>query len=280
KLREANNSLTTSLIITTYNRKDALELVLISVLKQSSLPDEVIIADDGSSDDTRQLIEHYQSFFPVPLLHCWHEDLGFRLSSIRNKAIAMTNCEYVIMIDGDIVLPVNFIKGHKEHAWKGHFIQGSRVLLLEEATRKMLRHKKMNITPFTSNIDNRLNAIQSKFLSKLFSYFRSGHTNVRGANLSFWRDDLIAVNGFNEDFVGWGREDSEFAVRMTNLGIKRKHVKFAAVGYHLYHPENSREQLQVNDAILFRTITEKKSRCENGIQKPELNPVFEPLLQL
>ncbi|MCA4898879.1 MAG: glycosyltransferase family 2 protein [Bacteroidota bacterium] len=280
KLREANRNLKISLIITTYNRKDALELVLMSVMTQSCLPNEVIIADDGSTDDTRKLIEFYQSIFPIPLVHCWHEDLGFRLSAIRNKAIARAKHEYIVMIDGDIVLPANFIKGHKEHAWRGQFIQGSRVLLLKRTTEKMLGTKKMRITPFTRDIDNRLNAIESNLLSALFSYFRSGHTNVRGANLSFWRDDLLTVNGFNEDFVGWGREDSEFAVRMNNAGIKRKHVKFAAFGYHLYHPENSRKQLPINDAILLRTIQEKKSRCENGIQKPALTATREPELQL
>ncbi|MFM8744194.1 MAG: glycosyltransferase family 2 protein [Cytophagales bacterium] len=280
KLREANQDLKISLIITTYNRKDALDLVLMSVMSQSCLPDEVIIADDGSTDETRKLIEFYQSIFPTRLVHCWHEDYGFRLSAIRNKAIALAKNEYIVMIDGDIVLPANFIKGHKEHAWRGQFIQGSRVLLMQHSTAKMLQSKKMNINLFTRDIENRLNAVESKVLSVLFSYFRSGHTNVRGANLSFWRDDLMAVNGFNEDFVGWGREDSEFAVRMNNAGIKRKHVKFAAFGYHLYHLENSRKQLPVNDAILLRTIQGKKSRCENGIQKPVLADTREPELQL
>lgn len=280
KLKEANQQLAISLIITTYNRKDALELVLMSVLKQTLLPDEVIVADDGSTDDTRELIERYKQTFPIPLIHCWHEDRGFRLSAIRNNAIKMAKGEYIIMIDGDIVLPKNFVNEHKRHAWKGQFIQGSRVLLKKETTERMLHSKSMRVSAFTRNIDNRLNAIESHLLSTIFSYFRSGHTNVRGANLSFWREDLFSVNGFNEDFVGWGREDSEFAVRMNNAGIRRKHVKFAAFGYHLYHPENSRKQLPVNDSILWRTIHERKVRCENGIQKPALTATREPELQL
>jgi glycosyltransferase involved in cell wall biosynthesis len=267
KLLEANRALKTSLIITTYNRKDALELTLISVMKQSELPNEVIVADDGSAEDTRQLILEYQKSFPVPLHHCWHEDLGFRLSAIRNKAILMANHEYIIMIDGDIVIPKNFIKAHKSNAWKGQFIQGSRVLLLKVQTERMLQKKKINLFFTTSGIDNRFNTIESRLLSLLFSYYRTGHNNVRGANLSFWKDDLIATNGFNEDFIGWGREDSEFAVRMNNMGIRRKHLKFAGFGYHLFHPENSRQQLSVNDQILERTIKQGLRRCENGIHK-------------
>jgi glycosyltransferase involved in cell wall biosynthesis len=267
KLLEANKALKTSLIITTYNRKDALELTLISVMKQSQLPSEVIVADDGSGKETRELILEYQKSFPVPLHHCWHEDLGFRLSAIRNKAILMANHEYIIMIDGDIVIPKNFIKAHKSNAWKGQFIQGSRVLLLKVQTERMLQKKKINLFFTTSGIDNRFNTIESRLLSLLFSYYRTGHNNVRGANLSFWKDDLIATNGFNEDFIGWGREDSEFAVRMNNMGIRRKHLKFAGFGYHLFHPENSRQQLSVNDQILERTIKQGLRRCENGIHK-------------
>jgi glycosyltransferase involved in cell wall biosynthesis len=267
KLYEANKILKTSLIITTYNRKDALELVLISVKRQTNLPEEVIVADDGSGEDTRQLIEQYQKSFPVPLIHCWHEDLGFRLSTIRNSAISMAKYEYIIMIDGDIVLPKNFIRAHKAHAWKGQFIQGSRLLLLKKQTEKMLREQKTFLSFMATGIDNRLNAIENRLLSKIFSRNRTGHYNVRGANLSFWKEDLLAVNGFNEDFVGWGREDSEFAVRMENKGIKRKHLKFAGFGYHLYHPEYSRNHLPINDLILEKTVKLHLTRCENGIHK-------------
>ena len=273
KLHEANRQLETSLIITTYNRKDALELVLLSVMHQSSLPDEVIIADDGSGEDTRQLINFYQSIFPVPLIHCWHEDLGFRVATIRNKAIALTKYEYIIMTDGDIVLHKNFIKDHKSNAWKGQFLQGSRVLLFQRKTENILKEKRMHVGFASSGIGNSLNAIENNILSNIFSYYRKGHMNVRAANLSCWKEDLLSINGFNEDFVGWGREDSELAVRMDNLGIKRKHVKFAAFGYHLYHSENSRKRLAINDAILLKTIQDDSKYCENGINKYLMEPV-------
>jgi glycosyltransferase involved in cell wall biosynthesis len=267
KLLEANKSLKTSLIITTYNRKDALELVLLSVLKQSALPDEVIIADDGSREDTREMINRYKVTFPVPLIHCWQEDDGFRVSAIRNKAIALAVFEYIIMIDGDIVLHPNFIDDHKQHAWRGRFLQGSRVLLYKEKTEQILQNGSMNIRLISPGIGNNLNTIKSTLLSEVFSYYRGGHMNVRAANLSCWKDDILEINGFNEDFVGWGREDSELAVRMANIGLRRRHVKFAAFGYHLYHPESSRKQLPTNDKILLDSIQKKLKRCENGINK-------------
>jgi glycosyltransferase involved in cell wall biosynthesis len=267
KLYEANRQLRTSLIITTYNRPDALELVLMSVIKQIQFPDEVIVADDGSGEETRQLIERFKKYFPVTLIHCWHEDIGFRLAAIRNKAINMASGEYLIMIDGDIVLPPGFIQEHRRNAWKGQFIQGSRVMLQETKTKELLKSKKLTIGFFDSGIDNRLNVLKSRLLSSIFSYYRTGHHHVRGANLSFWKEDVMNVNGFNEDFAGWGREDSEFVVRMNNAGIRRKHLKFAGFGYHLYHKEHSRKQLAANEAVLARTLELGLIRCENGITK-------------
>lgn len=267
KLREANNDISTSLIISTYNREDALELTLLSVLQQTELPDEIIVADDGSGEKTRALIEKYNEILPMPILHCWHEDLGFRLATIRNKAIAMANCEYIVMIDGDIIMSEQFISSHKKNARLNQFIQGSRVLLQSDLTQEVLKSKRVRFGFFTKGITNRFNTIHSPFLSSLMSFYSNKPNRIRGANLSFWKSDVIKVNGFNEDFVGWGREDSEFAVRLKNIGILRKHLKFAGFGYHLYHKESSREALRKNDLILERAISEQLTSCENGIGK-------------
>lgn len=267
KLREANIDISTSLIVSTYNRDDALELTLLSVLQQTELPSEVIVADDGSGDATKELIQKYRKILPIPIYHCWHEDLGFRLATIRNKAIAMANCEYIVMIDGDIIMSEHFISSHKKNARLGQFIQGSRVLLQPDLTQEVLRNKRVSFGFFAKGITNRFNTIYSPLLSAFLSFYSNKPNRIRGANLSFWKDDVIKVNGFNEDFVGWGREDSEFAVRLKNVGISRKHLKFAGFGYHLYHKESSREALRKNDLILERAISEQLISCQNGIGK-------------
>lgn len=267
KLREANQQLGISLIITTYNRKDALALVLQSVLQQVVLPNEILIADDGSTEDTKQMIERLSQTFPIPIIHCWHEDIGFRVGAIRNKAIARAKNEYIIMIDGDIVVHPFFIFDHKRFAWKGRFLQGSRVLLQESTTKMAIDQMRVNVNFLSSGIDNRINTLRSKYLSTVLSYYRGGHMHVRAANISCWRDDLLKVNGFNEDFVGWGREDSELAVRLQNLGLKRLHVKFGAFGYHLHHPQSSRTRLEMNDGLLDTTLRNKITWCTNGIFK-------------
>lgn len=255
-----------ALIITTYNWKEALDAVLSSVLKQTFLPDEVIIADDGSRQDTAELIKKYQITFPCPLIHSWQEDDGFRLSASRNKAIALASSEYIVLIDGDMVLDPNFILSHKKNARENHFVQGGRVLTNKSLSLLML---KMAYTPklFDKGIKNRHNSINSNLLSKIFSKVKNTARSTRGCNMAFWRDDCISINGFNEDFVGWGREDSEFTHRLLNLKLNRLYLKFAGVAYHLHHNEASRELIDDNEKILERTIKEKKTHCKNGISK-------------
>jgi glycosyltransferase involved in cell wall biosynthesis len=256
----------TSLIVTTYNWKEALEAVLKSVLRQSELPDEVIIADDGSREDTKTLIEQFQTTFPVPLIHSWQEDNGFQLSMSRNRAIAVAQGEYIIMIDGDMVLSSSFIASHKKAAKVGWFVQGGRVLTNESASKAIMKHDAIP-SIFSSGLKNRKNCISHPLISKLFSYQRNNDNATRGCNMAFWKNDVIAVNGFNQDFVGWGREDSEFVHRMLNADKNRLYLKFAGVGYHLFHNENSRASLGENDQILENTITKRLTRCENGIDQ-------------
>ncbi|MGE0770162.1 MAG: glycosyltransferase [Cyclobacteriaceae bacterium] len=267
KLREANHHLTTSLIISTYNREDALELVLLSVLKQTVPPTEVIIADDGSREGTKELIDRYRLKFAVPLIHCWHEDFGFRAGQIRNKAIAMASGEYIISVDGDMVLHKDFIKMHKQAAWRGRFIQGSRVLLSAAKTDEVLKTKRTGFSVVESGIRNKINGIFSPFMSKFATLPTTRLEGTKTCNMAFWRNDFIKINGFNEDIVGWGREDTEMAVRLMNNGILRYNLKFGGFGYHLYHPENSREMLSANDRILKNTIESHLTRCTNGVLK-------------
>ena len=256
-----------ALIITTYNWKEALECVLDSVLKQTELPDEVVIADDGSNDDTKQLIEEYKCKFPIPLIHCWQPDEGFQLSKSRNKAIAASTADYIVMIDGDMIIHRHFVADHKRAAKKGVFIQGSRVLLGERISNGILSKRvpvKLNF--FSKDIKNRFNTLHLSLLCTLFSKTSNNLKRTRGCHLAFWRKDILKTNGFNEEFTGWGREDSEFTQRMLNNKINRIRLKFAAIAYHIYHNENSRNFLAANDSILNNTISKQLKYCSKGIK--------------
>lgn len=255
-----------TLIITTYNWKDALNLVLTSVLGQSVMPDEVIVADDGSREDTKKLVSDFAINYPIPLVHSWQEDDGFRAAKSRNKAIAKAQYDYIIMIDGDILLHPNFIKDHINAAEKDFFVQGGRASLNEEYTgQQFTEYQLPNL--FSKGIKNRKNTISNRFLSNLFTRKWNSDKSTRTCNFAAWKADLVEVNGFNEEFEGWGREDSELVIRMLNASLNRKYLKFSAVGYHLFHQENARTSLAKNDQLLEKTVSNKLIRCDFGLDQ-------------
>ena len=254
-----------SLIITTYNRPDALLLVLRSIEGQITLPYEVIIADDGSTNETKEVVTSFQEKFDIRVIHSWQEDSGFRAAKSRNKAIAKATGKYIILIDGDMILHPEFINDHINNTQSGYFVQGSRVLLTQDKTKQTLDQQKINFSLLSNGLQNRKNAFHSNILSKLFSNKRNYLRGIRTCNMAFYKQDCININGFNNEFEGWGREDSEFIMRLLNSGINRKNVRFNAIQFHLWHNENIRSSLEKNDAILQEAINNHTQWCNNGI---------------
>lgn len=258
----------TALIISTYNWPHALQKILQSVGQQTVLPHEVIIADDGSDERTREVIEAFRMQSKIPLQHFWHADQGFRKTMIMNMAIASSMAEYIIQIDGDIILHPDFIKDHISEAESGYYIKGSRVLLLKELTHCILTKERIpHITALTKGIKNRINAIRSSFLAAVFMKRNKRSDNLRGCNCAFWKNDFIAVNGYNNDLKGWGHEDIELAARFINLGLQQKSLKHKAVCYHLDHPYYAREHMQLNYEVYEKVIASGQKRCDNGCEQ-------------
>lgn len=258
-----------SLIISTYNWPEALRLCLLSVMEQSVLPDEVIIADDGSTGQTAEVIDTMRASFPVKLIHVWQEDEGFQLSKIRNKAIATSSCEYIIQIDGDLILHKHFIKDHLTLSKRGTFVAGSRVLMNQELSERMLGRQKGHIDPFQSGLGNFSNRFSIAWLSRYMADRYKTHDifALRGCNMAFWREDLLRVNGYNEVFHGWGREDNEIAVRLLNSGIRKRAAKFGGVVFHIYHPEVDRARCPKNEAYLTEALLNKTMYCSQGVDQ-------------
>ena len=256
-----------SLIVTTYNWKEALRLSLLSAFEQSTLPDEIIVADDGSSDGTDAMIEELRQLSPVPLIHSWQEDEGFRAARSRNLAISKASSEYIVMIDGDMLLHRHFIKDHMACATKNCFLQGSRVLMDAGLTQQRFHHASLTFPSiWDKGLKNRTNGLYIPLLSKFICRkTMRKHRSIRSCNFSCYRKDILSVNGFNEDFVTWGREDSELAERLYNKGVRRKNLKFSGIQYHLYHKEGSSNS--GNDALLQAAIDQRSAWCENGIDK-------------
>lgn len=257
--------MTCSLIVTTYNWKEALELVLQSIVQQSRLPDEVVVADDGSRDDTRALIEQIRAHYPIPLIHAWQEDDGFRAARSRNNAIARASGDYIILIDGDMVLHPKFVEDHLRCAKRRCFVQGSRVLLDASMTQSAIVSAAFRAPSFFGNVGNRKNMLRLGWLSHLICQKQSRSlSGTKTCNMAFFREDAFTVNGFNEAFTSWGREDTEFAARMINAGILRRNLKFSAVAYHLFHREGSLDTAK-SDRILEATLRERLTWAKKGL---------------
>ena len=263
----------TSLIVTTYNQKERLSLVLDSISNQVEFPDEVIVADDGSRSDTRDLIERHKKEFPIDLIHSWQEDIGYRLSRSRNIAISRAIGEYIVVIDGDMILEKSFIKDHKNSAKRAVFVQGSRVILADKASREIVKNMDYSLAfGSTKSFKSRRIESLSNFIfsiSKIDKRYLDKHAlkGIRGCNMAFFKKDALEINGFNEDFVGWGREDSEFVARFLFNGGELRRLKFSAIAYHIWHEENSRSMLDINHKIYLDTLSGKKTWCNNGIFK-------------
>ncbi len=256
-----------SLIVSTYNKPDYLLKVLESVLYQTVFPFEVIVADDGSTEETAITVKNFSKNAPFPVKHVWQEDLGFRAAKIRNEGIKVSEGDYIIFLDGDCIVNKHFIEDHIKLAEKGCFVQGKRILLDEEIS-KVFSYKEVNsFFKLILNL-NHMKNIHHIFRLSFFPAIKNQNLKgIKSCNMGFWKEDLLSVNGFNEVFVGWGREDSEIAVRLFKYGLKKKVHPFMAVCFHLWHKENPRDRLNKNDEILKNTIESKGYICKDGIKK-------------
>lgn len=259
--------MTTSLIVSTYNRPEALNLCLLSIFRQSRLPDEIIVGDDGSTGDTRKLISRLQKISPVPLIHVWHEDNGFRLAMMRNKSVAAAKGEYIIEIDGDLILHRNFIDDHVKFSRRGCFLKGGRCNLGLELTTKVCSDG--NLIPlhwFTPGIESkRTNAWHLPVIGRLLSPHYRPKGIALGCNMSYYRDDFIAINGYDEYFEGWGGEDGDFARRLKLLGLEKRHLKFVGLTFHLWHEDKYMYNQQKN--VDYSRRPNPEIRCRDGVDK-------------
>lgn len=235
------------------------------------LPGEVLIADDGSGSATADLITVFQQSFPVPLRHIWQPDEGFQLARIRNKAIAAAQGRYIVQVDGDQLLHRRFIADHVRLAKSNHFITGSRVLLSPAFSARLQQQQSL---PHPLQLLQRRHFFNSLHIPLLQQHFATRYKvhgthryHVKGSNMSFWKDDLIKVNGYNEAFTGWGKEDTEIAIRLMNAGVKKLSLKWGGICYHLHHREASRAHEAANTALMQEAIQKKITWCSVGLRQ-------------
>lgn len=263
-----NNNIKVSILVSTYNWPEALELSIKSMWRQSVVPHEIVIADDGSNEKTKELITRLQKESRVPIVHVWHPDEGFRRTVILNKAIAKIKGDYILQVDGDVLLARNFVKDHIELAEKNHFVCGSRVKLEPKITKKIFATGVFPPHFWEMPFGFMANSFRSRLLRRYMAKrYARDIAHLRGCNMAFWKEDVIKVNGYNEDLMQWGHEDSEFAFRMHFAGVEKKALKGGGCVYHLYHPEVSKSNEGRHLEELIKVKEGKLKWCKNGIDK-------------
>ena len=264
-----------SLIVTTYNRPDALAAVLAGVLAQHDRGFEVLVADDGSRDDTRALVGRIAAGAPLRIAHVWQEDRGFRAGAARNRAAALARGQYLVFLDGDCVPRPDFVAQHRRLAERGWMVAGNRILLSEPFTREVLAGS-LPIHGWTfgqwrescrRGAINRTAPLRTLPLGPLRRLGARRWQRVRTCNLGLWAEDFRAVNGFDEAFEGWGFEDSDLAVRLLNLGVRRKYGAFATGVLHLWHRENDRAREGENWQRLQQRLAGGDTRASRGLEQ-------------
>lgn len=262
-----------ALLVSTYNWPEALAVVLNSVAAQSMLPAEILIADDGSDERTTAVIDAFRQRVPFPVKHAWQEDLGFRLAAARNRAIEQCESPYLIQVDGDIVLHRHFVKDHMSVARKGIYVSGQRGELSQKTTERIL--KSGDPTLSIRDVDNdkrkgqRKKVIRCPVLAPLFYRHKAGSfRHGIGANLAFWTDDIRTINGYDESFEGWGKEDFDVMLRLMNAGVKKRSIRMKGICYHLHHTERENDEDVIRNSALFEhNVKNKVTACRNGLVK-------------
>ena len=255
-----------ALIISAYNQPAQLAKALRGMLQQTRRPDEVFIADDGSGNETRAIIDRWRQEVHLPVYHLWHPHQDFRKVILLNKAVAAATSEYLVFTDGDCVPHPKFVADHAALAEKGFWVQGRRCFVCEEFVHEFAAEK---IPAFGWMLSGKITGA-AKGVRWPFAIIRrdTKQRGIIGCNMAFWRDDIVAVNGFDEDYIGWGTgEDSDIGTRLYHFGRPRKFVYGRAITFHLNHPPAPRGHHATSLARLAKTISSKKIRCEHGLQQ-------------
>jgi glycosyltransferase involved in cell wall biosynthesis len=262
-----------SIIVTTYNRADALAAVLRSLSRQTDHDFEVVVADDGSGPATTELLERWKARVGHRLTHVWHEDRGFRAAEIRNRAILAARGGYCVFLDSDCLARRDFIACHRRLATPGWFVTGNRVLLSPDLTAAVLRD---DLAPEDWPLSrwiaqrwrggvNRLSTLLRLPVGPLRGLRAQAWRDARSCNLAVWRSDLERVDGFDADYSGWGKEDSDILVRLLHAGVRRKDGVFATGVIHLWHAEADRDRLAENESKLAGIVAGDRIKAKQGL---------------
>ena len=264
-----------SVIIPTYNRPDALKLILSAFDMQSDREFEVIVADDGSKDDTKKVVQQKMLDCSFPITYAYQNDEGFRAPKVRNLGVSKAKGEYLIFLDGDCVPRPSFIACHRRLAQKNFLVAGNRILLKEDFTQFVVEKQEPIyaysflkwVSVYLKHGINRLHPLIVLPYFQNLRNLKKKWKKARSCNFALFKDDFVKVDGFDSDFKGWGYEDSDLAIRLIHAGVLIKSGRYATGVFHLYHHENDRSREKENLEMLNVRLNSDIVKAKNGISK-------------
>lgn len=260
-----------SVVVNTYNWPEALRLVLLSLAAQTYRNFEIVVADDGSGEETRMVIEAFAAGSPVPVRHVWQEDDGFRRTKILNAAIRSCHGSYLVFLDGDCITQPDFLARHHALSQPNHLITGNRIMLQKALSAELCASGIWDYDIFRRKaLGYRVRKDISKILplfvklpcSRLRDYRGFVWRRIRGCNLACWKDDAHAIGGYNENMTGWGDEDCEFVFRMQHRGVIRRSGAWGTEVLHLWHEEADKSSAERNGQLMLAVMEEYRARSQ------------------
>jgi GT2 family glycosyltransferase len=270
--RGQSADMTVAVILATYNRPRLLLLCGLSLGRQERVPDEVVVADDGSGPETAGVVARLQRELPCPVVHAWHEDTGWRVATARNNGVRASSSSYLVFIDGDIILEAGFVGAHIREAEPNTLLLGD-ALRLDEGESASVSEQDIQTgaleRALASRAQRRLDEVHRRnrrhmFLRRL-RLCKRHKPKLIGLNFSLHRADFERVNGFDEDFVGWGQEDDDLGLRLMEAGVRPKSVATQAVAFHLYHPSSARQVWRERENSQRGLRRHVPTFCQNGL---------------
>jgi glycosyltransferase involved in cell wall biosynthesis len=268
-----------SVVITTYNAEEWLQKVLLGFSVQTIDDFEIVIADDGSSIKTKQVVENFSDHFKYPIVHVWQEDDGFQKSKILNKAILQSNADYLLFTDGDCIPRADFVAVHLKYKEEGYFLSGGYFklpmaiseIISDEAIKNQSCFSIAGLRKMGMTLNFKATKLtHNRFFAAFMNWITPTKRSWNGHNSSGFKADLLAVNGFNHE-MKYGGLDRELGERLFNLGILSKQIRYSAICLHLDHARgySSPEIWEKNNAIRKYNKKNNIVKIEEGISKLE-----------
>ncbi len=267
-----------SVIVSTYNRSDALCAVLDGLARQRDRGFEVVVADDGSRDEHVDALFAHRADWNFPLRHAWHPDVGFTAAAVRNLGALQARGDYLVFLDGDCIAQTDFVARHRALARRGSFVNGSRILLGPALSAAIVERRsavpRCGLGMLRERLRGAINKLAPLCLRWPARWRRTRAAfrwrGIRSCNMALWRDDYVRVDGFDETFSGWGHEDADFVARLHAAGLSRVDGYWATEVLHLWHREAARDTESVNRQRVVDRLRggADRMRAERGMNNP------------